>query len=301
MPRRHPCIPPRAWTAPPPRRTLLAALLSLAALLAALTGAAPAAHAATSTGRALLVGQSNTGAWSDLVSSTGASPQGGSVYYSVRDGGFSGACGTTCEQDYAASLASQGREIEVGVSWMDDPPGWDGTEDTGARTCSGYYDDYVSGNLNAVPHAYPVDMNILRMMWWAQQHNKPMTVAESGVQRMSDNLDADGTQSDADFTTWMQRLQTLVTYKGPLPNGVVNGAQTDFVGTGYDLSNVIKAVTYINVDWRYGFDGQTGPSSPIALPSSSGWYVNSLISRYPQGRAAFCSMLSSAAFTTRCS
>jgi hypothetical protein len=99
----------------------------------------------------------------------------------------------------------------------------------------------------------------------------------------------------------MQRLQTLVTYKGPLPNGVINGAQTNFVGTGYDLSNVIKAVTYINVDWRYGFDGQTSPSSPIALPSSSGWYVNSLISRYPQGRAAFCAMLGNAAFATRCS
>ncbi|WP_069462828.1 glycoside hydrolase family 26 protein, partial [Actinacidiphila rubida] len=381
--------------------------------------------------RALLVGQSNTGAWNDLTSSTGANPQGGSVYYSVRDGGFSGACGTGCETGYASFLADRGKQIEVGVSWKDDPPGWDGadadkqtasqqataaiaeggydgqfaalssfiaahpaatflirvdyevssaffcaggtdctpyknafrhvvqlvrgqsgagsrvqfvyhpvrgefdklypgddvtdwvgvsvfdqdlcqpyrengttywngTEDTAARTCSGYYDDYVNGNVNAIPHGYPVDLNILRMMWWAQSHGKPMLVAESGVQRMSDDLAADGTQHDSDVTAFMQRLATLTTYRGPLPNGVVDGAPTHFIGTGYDLSQVIRAVTYINVDWRYGFDGQTSPGAPIALPPTSGWYVNSLVSRYPQGRAAFCSLLTAGAFATTC-
>ncbi|MFI0722821.1 hypothetical protein [Streptomyces sp. NPDC021224] len=411
-----------------PAAVLTAALLAAAA---ALTAAPPTARADTPAPRALLVGQSNTGAWNDLTSATGADPQGGSVYYSVRDGGFSGACGTTCESTYASFLADRGKQIEVGVSWKDNPPGWDGndadkqtasqqataaiaaggydqqfgalssfvaahpaatflvrvdyevstpcfctggtdctpyknafrhvaqllraqsgagnrvqfvyhpvrgqfdalypgddvtdwvgvsvfnndlcqpyrengttywngTEDTAARTCSGYYDDYVNGNVNAIPHAYPVDLNILRMMWWAQQHGKPMLVAESGVQRMSDTLASDGTQPDADFTAFMQRLTTLLTYRGPLPNGVIDGAQTHFTGTAYDLSQVIRAVTYINIDWRYGFDGQTSPTSPIALPPSSGWYVNSLLSHYPQGRTTFCQLLSTTSFATTC-
>ncbi|MEW2522848.1 hypothetical protein [Actinacidiphila alni] len=63
---------------------------------------------------------------------------------------------------------------------------------------------------------------------------------------------------------------------------------------------MIRAVTYINVDWRYGFDGQTSPSAPIALPPSSGWYVNSLISRYPRARASLCGLLTEGAFTARC-
>ncbi|MFJ3762444.1 hypothetical protein [Streptomyces sp. NPDC090080] len=416
---------------PVPRALALLATLLLS-LAAALTATAPAAHASgTAAARALLVGQSNTGAWNDLASATGASPQGGSVYYSVRDGAFSGACGTGCETDYASFLADRGKQIEVGVSWKDDPPGWNGdnaakerasqqataaiaagtydrqftalssfiaahpsatflirvdyevsspffctggtdctpyknafrhvaglvraqsgagtrvqfvyhpvrgefdklypgddvvdwvgvsvfnndlcqpyrengttywngTEDTAARTCSGYYDDYVGGNVNAFPHAYPVDLNILRMMWWAQTHHKPVLVAESGVQRMSDRLASDGTQADSDYTAFMQRLHTLVTYRGPLPNGVVDGVQTHFTGTGYDLSDVVRAVTYIDVDWRYGFDGQTSPSAPITLPPTSGWYVNSLISRYPQGRSAFCQMLATDGFATTC-
>ncbi|MFF4709371.1 hypothetical protein ACWC4D_30635 [Streptomyces sp. NPDC001288] len=422
---------PVPFGTPVPRALALLATLLLG-LAAALTATAPAAHASgTATARALLVGQSNTGAWNDLTSATGASPQGGSVYYSVRDGAFSGACGTGCETDYASFLADRGKQIEVGVSWKDDPPGWNGdnaakerasqqataaiaagtydrqftalssfiaahpsatflirvdyevsspffctggtdctpyknafrhvaglvraqsgagtrvqfvyhpvrgefdklypgddvvdwvgvsvfnndlcqpyrengttywngTEDTTTRTCSGYYDDYVGGNVNAFPHAYPVDLNILRMMWWAQTHHKPVLVAESGVQRMSDRLASDGTQADSDHTAFMQRLHTLVTYRGPLPNGVVDGVQTHFTGTGYDLSDVVRAVTYIDVDWRYGFDGQTSPNAPITLPPTSGWYVNSLISRYPQGRAAFCQMLATDGFATTC-
>ncbi|NEB94729.1 hypothetical protein [Streptomyces bauhiniae] len=413
------------------KHRLPALLAALLCLVAAFTAAAPAARAAAPAPRALLVGQGNTGAWNDLTSATGASPQGGSVYYSVRDGGFSGACGSGCQSDYASFLADRGKQIEVGVSWKDDPPGWNGdnatkqaasqratadiaagrydgqfaalssfiaahpsatflvrvdyevssaffctggtdcapyrnafrhvvqtvrarsgaggrvqfvyhpvrgefdklypgddtvdwvgvsvfnqdlcqpyrengttywngTQDTAARTCSGYYDDYVNGNVNALPHGYPVDLNILRMMWWAQQHRKPMLVAESGVQRMSDQLASDGTQPDADNAAFMQRLHTLVTYRGPLPNGVVDGAQTHFIGTGYDLSAVVRAVTYINIDWRYGFDGQTSPGAPVSVPFSSGWHVNSLISRYPQGRAAFCRMLSGDGFATTC-
>ncbi|MDX2681465.1 hypothetical protein [Streptomyces soliscabiei] len=135
---------------------------------------------------------------------------------------------------------------------------WNGTADTAARTCSGYYDNYVGGNLNAFPHAYPVDLDILRMRWWAETHGQPMLVAESGVQRMSDQL-------AADYTAFMRRLHTLVAYRGPLRNAIVDGAPTHFVGTGYDLSDVIRAVTYIDIDWPYGFDGQTSPAQASAI------------------------------------
>ncbi|MEW2522847.1 hypothetical protein [Actinacidiphila alni] len=125
-----------------PRRTAAGLTALLLALITVLTVASPAARADSGAPRALLVGQSNTGAWNDLAAATGASAQGGSVYYGVRDGGFSGACGSGCESDYADFLASRGKEIEVGVSWKDNPPGWDGYapwSPTGARCPTGWW------------------------------------------------------------------------------------------------------------------------------------------------------------------
>lgn len=399
------------------RAAAAAATAAVALAAAVVTGAAaaPAADAAT-TGRMLFAGQSNVAAWNDLAGAAGVTPDGGSVYYSVRGGAFEGASGTGSQNDYLAYLGQRGASIEVGVSWKDNPPGWDGNsadqaaasqratstiasggydaqfssliqavknnpsstfyvrvdyevssayhclngtdcsayvnafhhlvslirgqsgagtrvkfvyhpvrgefdklyagddvvdwigvsvfnqdlcqpywdsgttywngqQNTSDRTCLGYYNDYVGSNLNAFSHEYPADLNILRMMWFAQQHNKPMMVAESGVQRMSGSLNADGTQSDSDYATWASRLGTLVGYRGPLPNGVINGQQTNFIGTGYDLSGVIESVTYIDIDWRYGFDGRINAAQQFQMPSSNGWFVNSLISRYPQGRA----------------
>jgi hypothetical protein len=75
---------------------------------------------------------------------------------------------------------------------------------------------------------------------------------------------------------------------------------TDFVGTGYNLSGVVKMVTYIDIDWRYGFDGQTSPTQPYGEDSGSGRFVNSLLSLYPQGSSAFCQMLSQATSTPKC-
>lgn len=177
---------------------------------------------------------------------------------------------------------------------------WDGTEDETARTCSGYYDADVGGNVNAFPYAYPVDFNDLDMLWFAQQHDKPVMIAESGVQRMGPTLNVNGTQDDADYTEWMNRLNALINYQGPLPNTVIDGQPNDFVGTGYNLSGVVKMLTYINIDWRYGFDGQTSPNQAYGESTSSGWFVNSLLSQYPDGSAAFCSLLSQGTFDTHC-
>lgn len=138
------------------------------------------------------------------------------------------------------------------------------------------------------------------MLWFAQQHDKPVMIAESGVQRMTGTLNSDGTQDDADYTQWMNRLASLIDYQGPLPNTVIDGQPTDFVGTGYNLSGVVKMVTYINIDWRYGFDGQQDAATPFGESSSSGWFVNSLLSKYPQGRSAFCAMLGADGFDTGC-
>ncbi|MFD9741262.1 hypothetical protein [Umezawaea sp. NPDC059074] len=402
-------------------RALMAALLVLAAT------AAPAQAAVS---RQLFVGQSNVAAWQDVTGSTRANPAGGSVYYGVRDGGFAGQSGSSSHLQYADFLTGQGKAVQVGISWKDYPPAWDGNpatqlqasrqatvdiangrydnqfraltdyvnahrgstfllrldyevssafhcvngtdcssyrnafrhlvslvdsrtsggsnvkyvyhpvrgefdklypgddvvdqvglsvfnqdlcqpfwengtaywngqQNTANRTCSGYYDDIVNGNRNAIRHEYPVDLNVLRMLWWTKQHRKPMVLSEVGVQRMSGGLTGEGLQSDNDYRWFVDRLTTLLDYRGPIPNGVIDGRQTDFVGTGYDLSDVVTAVVFIDLDWRYGFDGKVGATPPFAFPSTSGWYVNSLVSRYTQGRGAFCAMLA-AGFTTRC-
>ncbi|MFD4635929.1 hypothetical protein ACFWN2_01370 [Lentzea sp. NPDC058436] len=380
-------------------------------------------------GRKLLVGQSNTAAWQDLTGATGADPAGGSVYYGVRDGGFAGQSGSSSHLAYADFLAARGKQIQVGISWKDYPPAWNGDpntqlqasrqatvdiangrydnqftaltnyinahrgstfllrldyevssafhcvngsdcssyrnafrklvqlidartgganvkyvyhpvrgefdklypgddvvdqvglsifnqdlcqpfwengtaywngeQNTANRTCLGYYDAIVNGNRNAIRHEYPVDLNVLRMLWWSKQHNKKIVLSEVGVQRMNASLDGSGRQSDADYRTFVDRLGTLLNYRGPIPNGVVDGRQTDFLGTGYDLSDVIDSVVFINLDWRYGFDGKVGANPPFGFPSTSGWFVNSLVSQNPQGRAALCGLLS-ASFSTRC-
>jgi hypothetical protein len=391
---------------------------------------APDAGKGQAGGRRLFIGQGNVGAWNDFTSSTGAKPDGGSVYYGVDKSNFGGSSGEGPHRAFADALTQAGADVEVGVSWKDSPPGWggndndkvaasqratrdiangvydqnftaltdyisahqgstfhlrldyevssavhcangsdctsyknafrhlvelidsrtggtnvryvyhpvrgefdklypgddvvdevgisifnqdlcqtfwsqgaanwNGEQDTTARTCSGYADKLVNGNRNAVPHGYPADLNLLRMMWWAQQHGKPMIVAESGVQRMSQQLDDQGRQSAQDYRAFMERMGTLLSYRGPLPNGVVDGRQTAFVGDGYDLSGVIQTVTYINIDWRYGFDGQVMPDQPFGFGDQDGWYVNSLVSANPDGKAALCEMLSSQGFASRC-
>ncbi|HEV2635951.1 MAG TPA: hypothetical protein VGX23_12430 [Actinocrinis sp.] len=334
------------------------------------------------------MGQNNTGAWNDLASSTGASPAGGPVYYSVRNDAFTGTCqGSPCHT-YLAFLGQRGAGIEVGVDWKDNPPGWNGQngdeetasqqateaiaqgtydaqfnalvaairqypsstfyvrldyevstafdclngtncsslypgdqwvdwiglsvfnqdlcqpywengttywngqENTSDRTCLGYYDDYVNGNVNAIAHEYPIDLNILRMTWFAQQHNKPMMIAESGVQRMSSTLNANGTQNDSDYAAFMNRLSTLPNYVGPLPNGTISGQQTNFIGTNYNLSGVVKMVTYINIDWRYGLDGQTSADAPRSRTEFTLRSFTAARPGSPLRRAAFSTFVS---------
>jgi len=53
---------------------------------------------------------------------------------------------------------------------------------------------------------------------------------------------------------------------------VIDGRQTDFVGTGYDLSDVITSMVFIDLDWRYGFCTVIQRRSPASgHAGSTGW------------------------------
>jgi beta-mannanase len=396
------------------------------------TGSQPAANPSTTPptspppttnptgGRQLLIGQSSKASWDDWTSFAPA-PAGGSVYYELKSGDWVGAD----HQAYASYLAGQGRIVQVGISWKDNPPGFTGgTEDQKAAqsrlvtqqladgqyhgqfanliafinqypqarfylrldyevssyyfctdsTCSSYknafaairnyinsqihqanvsyvyhpvrgeyatlypgdavvdwigasifanelcmpiydtgaggyvyngtpptnYDTATSqcrepyigtdgyGNPAAIWQDWNYDGNILGMMAFAQSHNKPMIVSESGLMNMADHgTDTSGVdQNLAD--TWVKRLFGLVNYVGPIPNQS---------GT-YDLSRVIQAVTYINLDFRYGWDG--GSSGPYAFPVDTTWFANGRLSQYSAARSDFCAGLRSTGFGTTC-
>ena len=154
--------------------------------------------------------------------------------------------------------------------------------------CKGYYNKIVNGNANAAPYSWPIDLNDLAMMLFAKNHGKPMIVSESSPQNFVAGEGPGGREPEALVSTWLDRLFQMVRYSGPVPN------QT---GT-YDLSGVIKAVTYINVDWRYGFDGAT--SGPKSGTFDDVWWANSRLSGFSQARTTFCNGLAQNGFTVRC-
>lgn len=138
------------------RRFGAAVALAVAALVPAI--AAPSGAAAATGQIKLLVGQDNVNAWNDLATSTGAAPDGGSVYYSVATGGFSGPCQTGSCASYLSFLGSRGAGIEVGVDWKDNPPGWDGQagdEETASQQATeaiaqGRYDSQFNALISAI-------------------------------------------------------------------------------------------------------------------------------------------------------
>ena len=87
---------------------------------------------------------------------------------------------------------------------------------------------------------------------------------------------------------WVRRLFGLLNYAGPIPNQP---------GT-YDLSNVITAVTYIDLDFRYGWDGIADGS--FDFPVNSTWFVDGRLSQYPAAKASFCRGLIDRSFSTPC-
>lgn len=126
------------------------------------------------------------------------------------------------------------------------------------------------------------------MMKFAADHGKPMIVSESGMMNFTDDgSDPSGLEA-VRGTTWVQRLFGLMGYVGPIPN---------MAGT-YDLSHVIKAAVYIDLDFRYGWDGVDDGS--FDFPVNSTWFVDGRLSQYPAARAAFCQGLLARGFTTPC-
>ncbi|MFD8570312.1 hypothetical protein [Streptomyces sp. NPDC059639] len=161
--------------------------------------------------------------------------------------------------------------------------------DTSALQCrNAYLDTDSSGNPSAVWKNWDYDANVLKMMKFAQDHGKKMIVSESGMMNFTAD---DGDTSGAEpvrGAMWTERLFGLLDYRGPIPN---------MAGT-YDLSDVIGTVTYINLDFRYGWDGKDDGS--FDFPPDSTWFADGRLSRNTDARAAFCAGLAATGFRTGC-
>ncbi|GAA2371834.1 RICIN domain-containing protein [Dactylosporangium salmoneum] len=161
--------------------------------------------------------------------------------------------------------------------------------DTGTLQCrNAYLGTDSNGNQAAVWQNWDYDGNVLKMMKFAKDHGKPMIVSESGMMNFTDNgSDTSGLEATRG-DTWVKRYFGLMNYKGPIPN---------LSGT-YDLSNVIKAAVYIDLDFRYGWDGvQDGT---FDFPVNSTWFVDGRLSQYPAAKASFCQGLTDRGFVTGC-
>ncbi|WP_341676133.1 RICIN domain-containing protein [Niveibacterium sp. SC-1] len=162
--------------------------------------------------------------------------------------------------------------------------------DTAANKCKGYIlVRDANGNNNAQPYNFDYDFNVLAMVKFSKDHGKPMIYSESSPMNFQQGQNSNGTDSDALAATWANRYFALMNYNGPLPNQVGN----------YDLSGVIKAVVYMNLDLRYGWDGYYGQSS-FAFPFDDMWFNNVEVSRYNAYKTAFCNGLSANGFLTTC-
>lgn len=126
------------------------------------------------------------------------------------------------------------------------------------------------GNPAAVRKNWDYDGNVLGMMNFTTDNG-----ATDGLEQTR------GAQG-------MQRLFGLLDYSGPIP---------DQSGT-YDLSQVITAVTCIDLDFRYGWDAV--PDGTFDFRPDSTWFVDGRISRCTTARTALCQGLAANGFTTQC-
>lgn len=160
--------------------------------------------------------------------------------------------------------------------------------DVAAMQCRNAYLGTDSwGNPAAVWKNWDYDGNVLKMMKFARDHGKPMIVSEAGMMNFTADTDSRGLEA-ARGDTWVKRLFGLMNYTGPIPNTA---------GT-HDLSGVIKAVTYINLDFRYGWDGI--PDGSFDFPVNSTWFADGRLSQYAAARSSFCAGLAAQRFVTRC-
>ncbi|MFC8226510.1 hypothetical protein [Streptomyces sp. NPDC057287] len=161
--------------------------------------------------------------------------------------------------------------------------------DVGASQCrNAYIGTDQHGNPAAVWRNFDHDANVLKLVKFAKDHGKPVVLSEAGMM----NFTADGGATDGleqqRGDLWVKRLFSLMNYQGPIPN---------MPGT-YDLRGVIRSVVYINLDFRYGWDGIADGS--FDFPPDTTWFVDGRLSRYTAAKASFCQGLTTNGFTARC-
>jgi len=162
--------------------------------------------------------------------------------------------------------------------------------DNANNLCMGYVlTRDANGNLAAQPHSFAYDFNVLGLLKFAKDHAKPAIFSEAAPMNFAPGQNANGTEDDNTVAAWISRYFGLMNYNGPLPN--MEGS--------YDLSDVVKAAIYMNIDMRYGWDGNYGQSG-FQFPYDADWYNNAKLTAYNQAQTAFCNGLSSSGFTTTC-
>ncbi|MGI5175597.1 RICIN domain-containing protein [Dactylosporangium sp. CA-152071] len=162
--------------------------------------------------------------------------------------------------------------------------------DTGALQCrNAYIGTDAGGNQAAVWKNWDYDGNVLKMMKFSKDHGKPMIVSESGMMNFTDNGGDTAGMEETRGDMWVKRLFGLMNYSGPIPN----------LSGSYDLRDVIKAAVYIDLDFRYGWDGIQDGS--FDFPVNSTWFVDGRLSRYGAAKASFCQGLTDRGFVTTCS
>ncbi|MFE5258637.1 glycoside hydrolase family 26 protein [Streptomyces coelicoflavus] len=161
--------------------------------------------------------------------------------------------------------------------------------DVGTKQCrNAYIGTDSNGNPAAVWRNFDHDANVLKLVKFAKDHGKPVVLSEAGMM----NFTADGTSTDGREQQlgdlWVKRLFSLMNYQGPIPN---------LPGT-HDLRGVIRSIAYINLDFRYGWDGIDDGSFDFA-PNTT-WFVDGKLSRYGPAKTSFCQGLTANGFTARC-
>ncbi|MFD4025524.1 hypothetical protein ACFWRV_18700 [Streptomyces sp. NPDC058576] len=161
--------------------------------------------------------------------------------------------------------------------------------DVGASQCRNAYIGTDShGNPAAIWRNFDHDANVLKLVKFAKDHRKPVVLSEAGMMNFTaDNGSTDGLEQQRG-DLWVKRLFSLMNYRGPIPN----------LPGEHDLRGVIKSVAYINLDFRYGWDGIDDGSFDFAPDTT--WFVDGRLSRYTAAKASFCRGLADNAFTARC-
>lgn len=129
---------------------------------------------------------------------------------------------------------------------------------------------------------------MLKLVKFARDHGKPVVLSEAGMMNFTADGDAlDGLEQQRG-DQWVKRLFSLMNYQGPIP---------DLPGL-HDLRGVIRSVVYIDLDFRYGWDGVDDGS--FDFPPDTTWFVDKRLSRYGAAEASFCQGRAASRFTARC-